>query len=360
METVAAFFWNTEQHRLRTFWRLLLFTIAYFVALVILGIVLGIVAFGAATAAGLDMPGGGGQSLEQMPLEVRTIVLGLNMATGLLATFLVMWLAGRFLDRRRFADFGLHLSGGWWLDLGFGMALGALLMGGVFLVEWAAGWLTITTTFQSPEELSFWPAILLPLLAFLAVGIYEEMLTRGYLLQNLAEGFNFRALGGARGAIVLAWVLSSAVFGLLHAGNPNATAISTTNLMLAGIFLGLGYVLTGELAIPIGLHITWNFFQGNVFGFPVSGGNFYPATFIAIEQGGPDTWTGGSFGPEAGLIGIAAMLVGSALTLLWVRLRRGSLALHLPLAEAPHVASDRPSPQQAAQQRELAPDTPQS
>jgi hypothetical protein len=85
------------------------------------------------------------------------------------------------------------------------------------------------------------------------------------------------------------------------------------------------------LAIPIGLHITWNFFQGNVFGFPVSGTDA-GATFIAIEQGGDALVTGGAFGPEASLIGIGAMVLGCALTVLWVRLRYGSAGIREKLA----------------------------
>jgi hypothetical protein len=123
------------------------------------------------------------------------------------------------------------------------------------------------------------------------------------------------------------------LFGLVHLGNPHASAISTASLMLAGVFLGLGLVLTGRLAIPIGVHITWNLFQGSVFGFPVSGTELSQTTVIAITQAGPGLWTGGRFGPEAGLVGVLALLVGSGLTLVWVWRRAGHLSLCTRLAE---------------------------
>jgi membrane protease YdiL (CAAX protease family) len=176
--------------------------------------------------------------------------------------------------------------------------------------------------------------MLLPVAAFLCVGVSEETVFRGYQLKNAAEGLNHPALG-PRWAILLAWVLSSVFFAVLHADNPNATPISTLNIVLAGLMLGFGYVLSGELAIPIGLHITWNLFQGAVYGFPVSGFGSFGATFLATDQDGPELWTGGSFGPEGGLLGLAVMLLGMFLIALWTRLRTGKVSLHTSLAEAP-------------------------
>lgn len=326
-------FWNPEQRRLRALWRLAIQALLSGAAIVVLGMLAGL-----ALAAWLvSQPGGA--ALVGDPAALQRAMLSyplyrlVNMGITLVAIVGSVALAGRFLDRRRFADFGFHLGRGWWLDLAFGMALGAALMGCIFLAEWAAGWLTIAGTLHAPDTQPFVPAILSALLGFVAVGFYEELFSRGYELRNLAEGLTGRLLG-ERGAIVVAWLLSSSFFGLLHAGNPNATPVSTASLVGAGLFLGLGYVLTGELAIPIGLHIGWNFGQGNVFGFPVSGTQAGP-TFIAIAQGGPELWTGGAFGPEAGLIGLAAILAGSAMIVLWVRARRRQVGLFAALAGAP-------------------------
>jgi len=245
-----------------------------------------------------------------------------------------VWLAGRFLDRRSFPGFGLHLNRAWWSDFGFGLLLGASLISGIFLFELAAGWVTVTGALRAVGG-AFFPAILAPVILYSCVGFYEELVSRGYQLTNLAEGLNLPGIGPT-GAILLAWVLSSSFFGLLHALSPNATVLSTLNIALAGMMLGLGYVLTGELATPIGLHVTWNFFQGNVYGFPVSGRDPTGATFLTTEQAGPNLLTGGPFGPEGGLLAPAAMVLGLVLISLRVRRRTGKLGLHTPLAESPN------------------------
>lgn len=200
----------------------------------------------------------------------------------------------------------------------------------VFLAEFALGWISVAGPL-APSGASLIDGLMDGFLLFFSVGIYEELVSRGYVLRTLAEGMSLRPFG-PRGGLLLAFVLSSLVFGLLHQGNPNATPLLTTlNLALAGMFLGLGYVLTGELAISIGIHMTWNMFQGLVFGFPVSG--LPPrVSLISIQQSGPEAWTGGAFGPEGGLVGILALVAGSLLILAWVRRTRGLAALEIRLA----------------------------
>ncbi|MCK4801363.1 MAG: CPBP family intramembrane metalloprotease [Anaerolineales bacterium] len=256
------------------------------------------------------------------------------LSSGVALT-LSIWLSGRLLDRRNFANFGFQLNPDWWTDFGFGLALGAGLMGMIFLVELALGWISISGIFTTLNpETPFLIALLYPLIIFLAVGFYEELLSRGYRLKNLAEGLSGKYLK-PRSAILLATMITAINFGIMHASNPNANLASTLNISLAGLFLSTAYVLTGQLAIPIALHISWNFFQGNVFGFPVSGMSFRSATVIQVEQGGPDLWTGGAFGPEAGLLSTLIMILGILITLFWVRKRYGRIAIFLPLSDPP-------------------------
>ncbi|MBW6466368.1 MAG: CPBP family intramembrane metalloprotease [Brevefilum sp.] len=327
---VIGAFWNPKEQRFRAFWRLglhtllvILLTSAFTVGLMLLAVLLDL-ASGANLA---DIIMGASPIALVEATWVTQVIVPLAALMGVLsATFLT----GRWFDHRRFERFGIRLTKAWWADFAFGLVLGAVLMGLVFLVGWLTGSLRVTGYYEvyNPDT-RFFSGLVMSLVFFICVGIYEELLSRGYHLVNLAEGLNHPLLG-QRGALILAFLISSLAFGLLHLGNPNATWVSTLNIAFAGVFLGLGMVLTGSLAIPIGLHITWNFFQGNVFGFPVSGIQT-GATVIATEAIGPTWLTGGSFGPEAGTLGLGAMLVGSVLTVLWVR-RKGKLALAEDLA----------------------------
>lgn len=293
-------FFNPTQRRLRAAWRLLLLIVLFLVPALLM--------------------------VSVMPRVLRTAWSGaalpfLGVINGVLLVALILldcWLAARFFDRRPFRDFGFHFGPTWWRDFGFGLGLSAALMLGIFLVELAAGWITVRgTVVVTGRGVSFTGGFVLGAISFVCVGIYEELFARGYLMRNLAEGLHWRSIT-PRAALLLAYLLSAVLFGLAHQGGENAGALTTPFLALNGLFLGLGYLLTGELALPIGLHIGWNFFQGYVFGFPVSGSGHEVALF-AIQQGGPPAWTGGAWGPEGGLIGLLALLAGSLAIIAWVR-----------------------------------------
>jgi uncharacterized protein len=318
MDTLRAVFWNAEEQRVRALWRLLLHAVA-----------LVMFALGTAALVGLLIPESLRASDSTLPSVLDSLLTVLIVAGASAAI-------GKGLDRRRFVEFGFRLSRLWWADFGVGVGIGVFLMGGIFVIELGAGWLTIDGYLvgAAPNQ-PFALALLGPLMVFVAVGVYEELFSRGYQLRNLAEGLHLRVFGrhAPSVALVLATVISSSVFGILHAGNPGATALSTFNVALAGCLLALGLLWTAELALPIGLHLSWNFCQGNVFGFPVSGSDAGPRV-IAVTQAGDALITGGEFGPEAGLLGIAAMLVGAGLIAGWVRLSRGEVRLQ-PLSSPP-------------------------
>jgi len=222
--------------------------------------------------------------------------------------WLATWLAQRFLTRAAFADLGFQRPPGWEAEMLFGVALGAGLMLAIFALEAGLGWVQIVGFAWQEGALNAVKALALGLGLYIAVAFTEELMVRGYILQTLAEGL---PLG-------LAVPISSVIFGLLHASNPNASWVSTLNLVIAGIFLALGYVVTRRLWLPIGLHFGWNFFQGTLLGFPVSGTE--SPTLIRQIESGPDLITGGAFGPEAGLTGLVASLIGIGLILAWGRL----------------------------------------
>ena len=320
LRMIGWIFWNRRQQRLRTGWRLL-GQLSLFGGLVVLA--------GLLFVALRDLVF---RFVSPFGSTVHAVLLSLEVTVNWLLLLASLWVAARLLDRRPFRAFGFHLNQQWWADFGFGLLLGALLMAGIFLAEYALGWVKVSGYRQTSFH-SFAAGLFFYAAQYIAVGIQEETLTRGYWLRNLAEGLHLPRWG-ARTALWLAYLLTSAVFGFLHLGNPNASLVSTLNLILAGFMLGLPYVLTGQLAVSIGLHITWNFFQGVVFGLPVSGLQA-DTSFLVIQQAGPPVWTGGSFGPEAGLIGLLAMLAGAVFIVGWVRATRGKVEMQTDLAVYP-------------------------
>jgi membrane protease YdiL (CAAX protease family) len=313
--------WNDAERRLRLPWR-----VAGFVLLVIL-------LNAAASAAGLHFHPSELERGSGAALVLTVTALAMLTVSALVAV--------RVFDRRPVRELGIVPGPGFWGDLAFGLGLGAVLMTLIFAVEWRAGWVRIDAAghTRAPGE-TFAGAFLRMAGVFACVGFYEELVDRGYLLRTMAQGFAGRRVRAGH-ALAIAVVVSSLLFGLGHAGNPNASFVSTVNIALAGMVLALPYVLTGRLAVSIGLHATWNFFQSTVYGFPTSGFTS-PASALLIEQSGPAEWTGGAFGPEAGLLGLLALVLAAAAILWRERRRSGRVAVCTALVEGtpPAQASD--------------------
>lgn len=278
-------FYNSDEQRLRAGWRI-------FFQFIIMLLIAGVTVWGLSFVLS-----------EGMTLAIPNFI-------GIVAS---VWIAARYFDKRSFTDYGININGLWIKEYFIGIAIAATAQGTIFLIEWWAGWVTITGFgWNMDTETSFGVGFAGFFISMLLVGFHEELFSRGYQILNLTEGLRYPSIGQG-GAVIIAVIFTSSLFGFMHFFNPNASAISTFNIILAGIVLAVPFVLTGRLALSVGLHFSWNFVMAGILGFPVSGMQI-ETTVLHIQQNGTALWTGGAFGPEAGLLGLlgfAIILVAS-------------------------------------------------
>ena len=184
----------------------------------------------------------------------------------------------------------------WLKYLGWGILISLLQMGVIALVYQVGG----IGTFEL-NELSLEPILfILGLFPFwLLQGGTEEVATRGWLLTRIA----------ARTNLPLAIGISSSLFGILHLGNAGVTFISLLNIVLDGVLAGLLLIYTDSIWLVVAQHGTWNYVQGNLLGFQVSGTGADASIFSFTMGSGPDWLTGGEFGAEGSIITTLVLLV---------------------------------------------------
>jgi len=204
----------------------------------------------------------------------------------------VYHLWARFVARRDSSELVLNRVAG----IAIGAAIGAGLMCAVVACIALAGDLRLGVG-RGPASAG------LPGVAVLAA-IAEELIARGVILRNLENVFGS----------VVAIIVTAAIFGALHHGNPHATALSTTAVGIeGGVMLSAVYIATRSLWWTIGLHMAWNFTQTTVFGIADSGHR--GSGFFASEMQGPEWITGGVFGVEASLLSVVACAIVAAIFL---------------------------------------------
>lgn len=184
----------------------------------------------------------------------------------------------------------------WLKYLGWGILLSLFQMGVIALVYQVGG----IGTFEL-NELSLEPILfILGLFPFwLLQGGTEEVATRGWLLTRIA----------ARTNLPLAIAISSSLFGILHLGNSGVTFLSVLNIVLDGVLAGLLLIYTDSIWLVVAQHGTWNYVQGNLLGFQVSGTGADASIFSFTMGSGPDWLTGGEFGAEGSIITTLVLLL---------------------------------------------------
>lgn len=208
----------------------------------------------------------------------------------LTGTLVVVGIFRRFIDEESFKSMGFFNRNVVNETL-LGLGLGALLMatGFVSLISiHEINWLGLKV-----ESIN----ILLGIGLFLLVALTEELLLRGYVLNNLMKSMNR----------LIALPVSAVMFSLGHIFNNNFSWLGFWNIFLAGILLGMPYIYTKSLWLPIALHFSWNFFQGTIFGFNVSGHVTYS---LFTQSRTTDTiWNGGKFGFEGSVLSLVLQII---------------------------------------------------
>lgn len=221
--------------------------------------------------------------------KMNTVLMFFNE----LIMIVVPIVAWKFIFKKSLTKMGLSPLKKHWLDLITGLLFGIVSMSAVFLL----------ILFSGNAEVKSWVPVfskdtIIYLILFILVGFAEEIYGRGFIMSTLKQTKK----------LPLIIILSSIIFSLLHSSNSGIGIIPYINLFLVGALFAYIYIKSGSIWMSIGYHITWNYFQGNVYGFKVSGMNTQGIISTVYDKN--NIFNGGKFGPEGGLFVTAVILAG--------------------------------------------------
>lgn len=212
--------------------------------------------------------------------------------------FLLIYLFCRILDKKTISSIGFSFQKSWFKQLCFGFLLGFLIFSAIIFISLIFKFVAFEKIIINSSNAIPQTSWLFFMFIFMAsTSLIEEMLNRGYILNNLMEYKNKW----------MAILLSSGIFSLLHLTNPGISILGIINIFLIGILFCQLYFLNKRLWLPIGFHFSWNFFEGCIYGFSVSGVSLPSLLRFKISQ---TTWlSGGKLGPEGSIITTISILI---------------------------------------------------
>mgnify|MGYP002574191813 FL=1 len=217
---------------------------------------------------------------------------------------LLVFFRVKVIEKRSFSSIGFNKNN-WLKKYSLGFLIGLAMMSIIVLILFPFGYITVEKNPIQPVGISAIASVLVILFGWIIQGATEEIVTRGWLLNVLSTKYN----------IGVGLLISSTLFGLMHLTNPNVNYIAVINIILVGLFYGLYVIKTNDLCAVCGMHSAWNFAQGNIFGFKVSGLDVSVGSLIDLNLVGSDFVTGGIFGPEAGITATFILLASIGILL---------------------------------------------
>lgn len=242
-------------------------------------------------------------------INSSSVKASVNLICTFIITVLFVFMWVKLVEKRNISSMGLRKEG--LLKKYFlGFAIGFLMFSAAILLLDINKNIIVVSNSSFAVGIPAIVSILILLPGWAVQSATEEILTRGWLMNVI----------GARHNGLLGVFVSSILFGALHLLNNGVNVLAIINICLVGIFFGFYVIKTKDLWGACGIHCAWNWAQGNIYGLEVSGNSVNTGSLINLDLKGDKLFTGGSFGPEAGLAVTIVLLIG--IIILFVCLRK--------------------------------------
>ncbi|HXG92666.1 MAG TPA: CPBP family intramembrane glutamic endopeptidase [Blastocatellia bacterium] len=298
---VARRIFINDEGELRSGWRALAFAFLLIITLTLVSTI--VAGFGAL------IPPFGYYLFEPKEAEATSpralVFYNLNEIVTLASALIASGLSARLLEGRSFASVGFKLHRGWWRDFALGTLIGAVSLALAVAINGAAGGLVFSI--QTTDGAAVGRNLAILFFFFLMAAAVEEVIFRGFAFQTFIHNIG----------PVPAVAITALLFGLAHIPNTanissSTKAVAIFNTVLAGVWLGIAYLMTRSLWLATALHYSWNLTMAFVFGLPVSGiVTFDRLAWLHTNIASPQWLSGGSYGPEGGAAATVALIIST-------------------------------------------------